>query len=480
MGKQNMREEMESSGLQVEYLPVETLVPYARNARTHSDAQVDEIVQAIDEFGWTNPILIDGNGGIIAGHGRLLAASRLSLEKVPCIRLTHLSDAQRRAYILADNRIPLNSGWDEALLKLELAELDVLGFDLPVMGFSDEELAKLLEDSAAAPAAPKAGIENASSDDDDIPDLPSRVVTRLGDIWSIGAHRLACGNAGERAIVAALMQDNVAALCFTSPPYDGQREYDNSAPVDWSALMRAISLQLPMHKNGQVLINLGLVHRDNEYVLYWQRWLNWMRVQGWRRFGWYVWDRGAGLPGDWNGRFAPSFEFIFHFNRQSKKPNKITPCKYAGVHQHLDEEGFLRNADGSINKWNHAEQPTQSHRIPDSVIRIQSQRGGIGKGIDHPAVFPVALPTHIMLAFSDPDDICYEPFCGAGTSLLAAHKTGRVLRAVEISPAYVDVAIIRFRRVYPDIPITLASNGESFEEVYARRLAEVPDEVMPT
>jgi DNA modification methylase len=474
--------ETKQEKLEVQYLPIETLVPYARNARTHSDEQIDQIVASIREFGWTNPILIDGNGGILAGHGRVLAAQRLGMASVPCISLAHLTEAQRRAYILADNQLALNAGWDAELLKLELADLDAMGFEMPVLGFSDDELKDFMSDEPPKPkASKKKEPPKNDADDDEIPDLPTRLVTRPGDLWHLGPHRLICGDAGDGNIVTTLMQDNLAALCFTSPPYDSQREYANGAPDDWTLLMKGVCQQLPMRENGQVLINLGLVHNDGEFNTYWQRWLNWMRIQGWRRFGWYVWDQGAGLPGDWGGRFAPSFEFVFHFNRQGRKPNKIVPCVYAGEETHLREDGSsqsLRNEDGSIKEWTHAGKPTQSHRIPDSVIRVQRQKGGIGRGIDHPAVFPRALPAHIMLAFTDPDEICYEPFSGSGTSLLAAQETGRILRAVELAPAYVDIAIIRFRRAYGDLPVTLASTGESFDAVTARRLVEQPDEAV--
>jgi len=471
-------EQVQAANLEVVYLPTDTLVPYARNARTHSDEQIDKIVASIDEFGWTNPVLIDAHGGILAGHGRVLAALRMGMAHVPCISLAHLTEAQRRAYIITDNQLALNAGWDEELLKLELLELDGMGFDLPVLGFADDELKDFMSgDDAKPPKAPPQSGDGGDDDGDVIPSLPARVVTRPGDIWCLGPHRLICGDAGDRKIVTALMQENLAALCFTSPPYGAQREYAEDAPEDWTLLMKSVCKQLPMRENGQVLINLGLAHQDSEFVAYWQQWLNWMRVQGWRRFAWYVWDQGAGMPGDWGGRFAPSFEFVFHFNRQARKPNKIVPCIGAGEERRVHGNG-LRKPDGALRDWSHEGKPTQSHRVADSVVRIPRQHGAIGKDIDHPAVFPRALPAHFMLSFSDPDEICYEPFCGSGTSLLAAQETGRILRAVEIAPAYVDVALIRFSRAYPDIPIALNNSGESFEVVAARRWAEVPDDAV--
>lgn len=195
------------------------------------------------------------------------------------------------------------------------------------------------------------------------------------------------------------------------------------------------------------------------------------------RFGWYVWHQGYGLPGDWHGRLAPAFEFIFHFNRTSRKANKFVPCKFAGEVEHTEKGGTgtdIRNKDGKPGTWTHSGRPTQDFRIPDSVIAIRRQAGPIGgkdgKDIDHPAVFPVGLPEHIMLAYSDVGDIVYEPFSGSGSSLLAGQRCGRHVRAVELAPEYVDVAVTRFTRAHPDIPAILLSTGQTFAEVRAERL----------
>ncbi len=198
-----------------------------------------------------------------------------------------------------------------------------------------------------------------------------------------------------------------------------------------------------------------------------------MRTQGWRRFGWYVWHQGCGLPGDWNGRFAPAFEFIFHFNKTTRRPNKIVPCKCAGSLQHLDTNKSgknLRNPDGSDSSWSHNGTPVQDFRIPDALISITRQNVPIGKDIDHPAVFPVGLPEHIMLAYSDKNDIVFEPFGGSGSSMLAGERCARQVRAVELAPEYVDVSVIRFTRAHPEIPAILQATGQTFEEVRAERL----------
>ncbi|UZR30769.1 site-specific DNA-methyltransferase [Methylococcus mesophilus] len=457
--------------LQVEYRPLEKLIPYARNPRTHSVDQVAKIAASIVEFGWTNPILVDGAQGIIAGHGRLAAARSLGLAEVPVIELGHLSPAQKRAYVLADNRLALDAGWDEELLALELAELSGAGFDLALTGFNDDELEALLSiDTEDSDDAEDREPETA----DDVPEPPAAPLSRPGDVWQLGRHRLICGDASDPDVVAALMGGELARLCFTSPPYDNQRDYTSGGIGDWDGLMRGVFAQLPLTDDAQVLVNLGLIHRDNEVIPYWDPWLGWMRTQGWRRFGWYVWDQGPGMPGDWAGRLAPSFEFVFHFNRQSRKPNKTVACKFAGQETHLRQDGSstaLRGKDGEVGGWTHAGQPTQDRRIPDSVIRIMRHKGKIGRDIDHPAVFPVALPEFVLTAYSDPDDPVYEPFGGSGTSLLAAERTGRRGYAVEIAPGYVDVAILRFRQSFPAIPVTLLDTGETWEVVASQRQA---------
>ena len=455
----------------IEMWPLDRLKPYQRNARTHSDTQVAQIAASIVEFGFTAPLLVSEDGGILAGHGRLAAARKLDLDAVPVVVLDHLTPTQRRAYILADNQLAVQAGWDQELLAVELADLSAAGFDLALTGFSDEELADLLGDIEETERADEAA-PIAEPEDEDIPDAPATPVSQPGDIWQLGAHRLICGDSTDPSMVAALMVGDRASLCFTSPPYGQQRDYTKGI-ADWDALMRGVFANLPMAGDGQVLVNLGLIHRDNEVIPYWDGWLAWMRQQGWRRFGWYVWDQGPGMPGDWAGRLAPSFEFVFHFNRQSRKPNKIVPCKHAGQDSHLRADGSstaMRGKDGEVGGWTHAGQPTQDYRIPDSVIRLMRQKGKIGRDIDHPAVFPVALPEHILLAYSDPGDIVFEPFGGSGTTILAAQKTNRVARAIELAPSYTDVAVKRFQQNHPDIPVTLLATGQTFAEVESERL----------
>jgi ParB-like chromosome segregation protein Spo0J len=203
--------------LQIAWRPLGELIPYARNPRTHSDAQVAQIAASIREFGWTNPVLVDSANGIIAGHGRVLAARKLGLERVPVIELGHMSEAQRRAYVLADNQLALNAGWDEALLRLELADLSELGFDLGLIGFAEGELERLLAGQG------KTGL----TEDDEAPALPEQAITQPGDVWVLGEHRLLCGDATVLADVERVLEGRLADMTFTDPPYNV--DYGSSA-----------------------------------------------------------------------------------------------------------------------------------------------------------------------------------------------------------------------------------------------------------
>jgi DNA modification methylase len=417
-------------------MPTARLVPYARNARTHSDQQIAQIAASMVEFGFVNPILIGDDNVIIAGHGRLMAAQRLGISEAPVIVLGHLTAAQRRALVIADNKIGENAGWDEAQLSQELQELLADGFDLGLLGIPENELDALLAEAEGGPEM---------SDDaaDAIPEPPAEPITRPGDIWQLGRHRLCCGDATDPAAVARLMQGEQATLMFTSPPYAQQRDYGAAKEKvgDWDALMQGVFAAAPVTADAQVLINLGLVHRDSEWQPYWEGWVEWMRASGWRRFGWYVWDQGPGLPGDWNGRLAPSHEFIFHFNRAPRKPHKTVPSKHAGE---TLGGGGLRGADGTVHAKTGTGNAIQSHRIPDSVFRIMRHKGGLGAAGSHPAVFPVALVEAVLTAFSDPGDLIYEPFCGSGTQIVAAERAGRRCFAMELDPVYCDVAVRRW------------------------------------
>jgi DNA modification methylase len=470
--------------------PVGELRAHAGNARLHSAEQIEQIKASMLAFGFTNPLLVDEDGVLIAGHGRLDAAQALGIAKVPVIVLKHLSPAQKEALRLADNRIAENATWDQALLRDALAGLQQAGeVDLLAIGFSQEEIGAILAaadeavtdgdardepestDAEGHGAAVAAGGDGQDEDPADAaPETPRAAVTRPGDLWLLGDHRLLCGDNTDRAAVAHVMAGERAALLFTSPPYGSQRSYTTGGIADWDALMRGAFQHAgnALATDGQILVNLGLTHRDNEWHPYWQGWIEWMRTIGWRRFGWYVWDQGPGLPGDWNGRLAPSFEFLFHFNRQARQANKIVPCKWAG--DPLLMSG-LRRADGTMSGNSHEGRPIQDFRIPDNVVRITRHKER-GIEVEHPAVFPVKLPAFAMETFSQPGDVVFEPFCGSGTTLLAGQRTGRRVRAIELAPAYVDLAIARWRQNHPDLPVTLDGDGRDYDTVALERAAE--------
>jgi DNA modification methylase len=476
----------------VEARAVASLLPYAGNARTHSAEQVAQIAASILEFGFVAPVLVDERGEIIAGHGRLMAAQSLGLETVPTIVRAGLTEAQKAALRLADNRIALNAGWDEALLAAELAKLQETGeVDLAFTGFAAEEIDRLLagldalatepgNPAVATPAVASGAVasdapvqEEAEDSADAEPEPPRQAVTRPGDLWLLGEHRLLCGDSTDAASVARVMGADRAALLFTSPPYANQREYTTGGVSDWDALMQGVFRHLPtiLAPAGQVLVNLGLIHREGEWQPYWQGWLDWMRAQGWRRFGLYAWDQGPGLPGDWNGRLAPAFELLFHFNREARQANKIVPCKWAGT---PNKGSGLRAADGEVKAYTHIGLPVQEMRIPDSVLRITRHKAR-GIETEHPAVFPVALPEFLMRAYTDEGEVVFEPFAGSGTTILAGQRTGRRVRAIELAPAYVDLALARWRILHPDLPVTLADDGRDYDAVAAARAEALAD-----
>jgi hypothetical protein len=331
----------------VEARAVAALLPYAGNARTHSAEQVAQIAASILEFGFVAPVLVDERGEIIAGHGRLLAAKSLGLDTVPTIVRAGLSDTQKAAYRLADNRIALNAGWDESLLAAEAAKLQEMGaIDLVLTGFDGAEIERLLagletetDNVPASAVASRAeptpgnqpdadGAEPAEDPADAEPDPSHQAVARVGDIWLLGDHRLACGDSSNRSTVARVMAGDRAALLFTSPPYGNQRDYTTGAVSNWDALMQGVFQHFDgaLRRNAQVLVlvNLGLIHREGEWQPYWQGWLDWMRAQGWRRFGLYAWDQGPGLPGDWNGRSRrPSSWCSTSIARRGRRPRSL-------------------------------------------------------------------------------------------------------------------------------------------------------------
>ncbi len=413
--------------LEVKYLPLKTLKRRKNNPRLNAEA-VDAIVKSIQKFGYTNPILVRrANREIIAGDTRVQALERIGETHAPVI-LLDLSETDAATYAIFDNKSVEMTPWDLPKLAEVMAGLKDLAVDTDLTGFSAAEVSDLL-----APAY------MADQKEDEVPEPPKVPVTKPGDLWVLGEHRLLCGDSTKAEDVGRVMGGEKAGLCFTSPPYAQQRDYTEASKAkvaDWDGLMRGVFGNLPMADDGQVLVNLGLVHRDGEWVPYWDGWIDWMRAEGWRRFGWYVWDKLCGQPGDWAGRFRPSHEFIFHFNKQAVKPEKTVECINAGRVVHARS----RKADGELKIHTHDGRSVQEERIEDSVIRCGAAKG---QQTCHPAPFPVALPAAIIPCW---EGICYEPFAGSGTTIIAAEKLSRKCYGLEIEPKYCDVIVERWQK----------------------------------
>ena len=287
----------------------------------------------------------------------------------------------------------------------------------------------------------------------------------VGKLKLVCRHKLACGDSMDPRVPASILAGAQVSLCFTSPPYAQQRDYGAAKQKvgDWDALMQGVFAAAPFNDETQILVNIGLVHRKNEWHPYWEGWVEWMRAFGWRRFGWYVWDQGPGLPGDWAGRLGPSFEFIFHFNREARQANKIVHKKPENIKAAPRGASGLRNKDGRVPKIANGALFEATHKLPDNVIRITRHKGDIGDAGKHPAVFPVALPETILETFSAVGGVVYEPFCGSGSQLLAAEITNRRCLAVELDPVYCDVAVRRWQN-FTGQKAVHAGTGRTFDE----------------
>ena len=385
--------------LAIEYRSLERLIPYARNARTHSDAQVAQIAASIREFGWTNPVLVDGDNGVIAGHGRLLAARKLGMARVPVIELAGLSEAQKRAYVLADNKLALNASWDEAMLRLELGELANLGVDLSLAGFSEVELAALA-------AEPNAGL----TDPDEAPDAPANPVSVAGDVWVVlGRHRLICGDATDAATVDAVLAGVAPHLMVTDPPYGV------SYKPGWrNQVIRANGTRVAARATGEVM---------NDDRADWG--------EAWALFPGdvaYVWHGAlhAATVGDslQAAGFAIRAQIIW---------DKTRLVIGRGDYHWQREPAWYVVRQGKTGHWAGDRKQTTVWEIP----HLKSETG-------HGTQKPVACMRRPIENNSSAGQAVYDPFCGSGTTLIAAEMTGRSCHAVELDPAYVDVAVTRW------------------------------------
>lgn len=376
--------------MQIEQIGIATLIPFAKNSRTHSDAQVAQIAASIREFGFTNPVLIDEANGIIAGHGRVMAARKLKLTEVPCIRLAHLTDAQKRAYVIADNKLALNAGWDEAMLKLELADLKALDFDLDLTGFNTDEIDALLAEK---------GTEGLT-DPDDTPEPPVEPVTRLGDVWVCGQHRVMCGSATSVDDVQRLMAGAAPDLIHTDPPYG------MNAVTKSSVLKERYKTDIIGDDNAETAkdafrLIYGL-YPDAKHI-WWGA--NYYASALPDSECWLVWDKNNGQSDqtDCELAWANFRSVVRQFTQASEKTNRV-----------------------------------------------------------HPTQKPVALMEWIIKRFKISATTIADFFGGSGSTLIAAEKNQITGYIMELDPVFVDVIVKRWEN-FTGQKAVLESTGEPFK-----------------
>lgn len=394
---------MAGDELKIEYRDINSLIPYARNSRTHSEEQIVQIAASIREWGWTNPVLIDEEGGIIAGHGRVLAGRKLGIDRVPCITLVGLTEAQKRAYVIADNRLALNAGWDMDMLKVEFAELEAMDFSLALTGFGLDEIASLLAPS---------GTEGLT-DPDEVGEAPVEPVSQRGDVWQLGNHRIMCGDSTSADDVGKLLGMVKPHLMVTDPPYGVN--YDPS----WRDEAAKHSPSMGNRRDTAK----GTVLNDDK--------ADWR--EAWALFPGdvaYVWHAGlfAGVVADslvacgfklrsqiiWAKNHLAIGRSDYHWQHE--------PCWYA-----VREKGTGHYT---------------GDRKQTTLWKIDKpQKSETGHGTQK----PVDCMKKPIENNSSPGQAVYEPFSGSGTTLIACEMTGRIAYAMELNPAYVDVAVSRWQ-----------------------------------
>lgn len=405
---------------------VSELIPFEKNSRTHSGMQISQIMGSIKAFGFTSPILIGPDNRLIAGHGRLVAAEKLGLETVPCIVLEHLTENDRRALVIADNRIALNSSWDVDVLTLEIKELKLQNFDVGILGFDVAELQSF--------DPPKPSAKNPLEDEDIPTDVEKRC--KLGEVWALGEHRLIVGDSTDSNTVLRLFDGQKSELCFTSPPYAAQREYGGGKDLSVQGLARFISAAAPLV--DIFAVNLGISRKNGEINPYWDEYTKTAKDAGLKLLSWNVWDRfNACSLGQQTAMFPIEHEWIFVYGSAIKRLNRTVPNKLAGQKR---GSGKNREIDGTMsgprNEKNHDFRPL------GTIVRQDVHRGDS----PHPAMFPVDLPKSYIEAITQPGNIIYEPFTGSGTTFIASEATGRRCFGCEIDPSYADVAITRWEK----------------------------------
>jgi site-specific DNA-methyltransferase (adenine-specific) len=400
--------------LQIDYESVEALIPYAANSRTHSDAQVAQIAASIKEFGWTNPILIDGDNSIIAGHGRLMAARKLGMAEVPVICIDHLTKAQQRALVIADNQLAMNAGWDMDMLKAEIEGLKLDDFDVDLLGFDDKFLDGLLEPE------PTEGL----TDEDAVPEVPEQPKTVLGDVWVLGNHRLMCGDSTSIDALQLLTQGSLVDMWLTDPPYNvayegGTKEKltiqnDSMKDDEFRQFLRdSYSAADAIMKPGAVFY---VWHADSEGYNF----RGAARDAGWQVRQCLIWRKSSLVMGRQD----------YHWQHE--------PCLYGWK-------------DGAAHLW-------AADRKQTTILEFNKpSRNG-----DHPTMKPVELFEYQMLNNTKGADIVLDSFGGSGTTMIAAEKNGRHARIMELDPKYCDVIVKRWQDFTGKQAIH-AETGEPFD-----------------
>ena len=404
----------------IEQRLVVDLIPYAANSRTHSDAQVAQIAASIKEFGWTNPILVSGDNSIIAGHGRLLAARKLGMDEVPAIVLDHLSKAQQRALVIADNQLALNAGWDMGMLKAEIEDLNLENFNLEILGFDEDFLDGLLE------TAPSGG----NTDEDAVPEAPETPKTVLGDVWVLDKHRLMCGDSTNVTAFDKLMDGTKADMIFTDPPYGMSYGGGRAAgSTKKGALVKAHGMIINDDLQGNDLIALvrdaiatsTALMKEGGALYACFTWRTYSEFQaglescGHKVKACIVWDKKSiGLG---NSNYRPQHEFIF----------------YCGGQWYGDKS--------ESDVWH-------------------MSRGATGKYV-HPTQKPVELVERALSNSSKAGDVVIDCFGGSGSTLIACEKNNRHSRLMELDPKYCDVIIKRWQEFTGKEAIH-AETGEKF------------------
>lgn len=400
-------------------VPYTKLQPLQGNLKTLSKEAYSKLKNSIVKYGFSFPFFAwkdkEGTLWIEDGHHRQLVIAKMVADenyKCPALPVSYVhakdkKEAMRKLLALNSRFAKItDDGLYEYMHDAEITmdELDI-EFDLPDIDTKRFEAEYFKSDII----------------EDEVPEAPKVAVTKVGDVWELGQNILLCGDSSTTYDIFPS-----CGLCFTSPPYLEQRDYKASSGLSWVDLMRGVMANAPR-------------------VDYWSDWIVEMQDLGWNKFGWYVWDQGSGLPGDWSGRLAPSHEFIFHFNRVSRKPNKWVMKKEENIS--VGHGTGLRGRDGKTKGLSSPEASLQSTKIPDSVLRI-TRHMARGLEMEHPAVFPVELAAFVIKTWStDELENVFEPFGGSGTTLIAAEQLNRKCYAIEIEPKYCDVIVERWQNL---------------------------------